>query len=416
MTPNNSFPSNQPTGQVTRTAETVEDLLLCAPSLNVRFESLDNPLPDFVNAALNVPLAVATTVANLVVLLAIRSVTSIRLPSKLLLCSLVITDLGSGFVVAPQFAAFLFLRAIYSGSVQCPLHMSLAVTGTLSTTASLLSLTAICVDRYAALFFHIKYKQIVTTRRVCTVLAFIWTFGLLLALLSVTNTKFRHAVRISVGSVSLLVISVVCMKIYRRLRAQQIQPQGPDQAQQQAGNTLNMARYRRTASAVLMVFLLFLICYLPFWSSVAVRLVIDRTALSLYLWGFSYSLVLLNSLLNPFVYCLRLPEIRTESEKQLRKLFCRSSSAQWTDGKDWNWAYSLSCYSTRVKYFMRINWAFYSWTKSGWKVNLAWHRSRIFNLSRWYRVFALFAQSLEYSVGRHTSNRTTRLALYPMRI
>ena len=51
MTPNNSFPSNQPTGQGNRTAETVEDLLLCAPFLNVRFESLDNPLPDFVNAA-----------------------------------------------------------------------------------------------------------------------------------------------------------------------------------------------------------------------------------------------------------------------------------------------------------------------------------------------------------------------------
>ena len=349
MTPNNSFPSNQPTGQGNRTAETVEDLLLCAPVLNSRFESLDNPLPDFVNAALNVPLAVATTVANLVVLLAMRRVTSIRLPSQLLLCSLVITDLGAGFVVAPQFAAFLFLRAIYSGSVQCPLYRSLAVTGTLSTNASLLSLTAISVDRYAALFFHIKYKQIVTTRRVCAVLAFIWTFGPLLAVLSFTNTTFWSAVRNSGGVVSLLVISVACIKIYRRLRAQPIQPQGPDQAQQQAGNTLNMARYRKTASVMLMVYVLFLICYLPFWCVVAVSLVIERTALSECLLDFSYSLVLLNSLLNPFVYCLRLPEIRTEVVKQLRKLFCRSSSAQWTEDKDWNSAYSLSRYSTRVE-------------------------------------------------------------------
>ena len=339
MTPNNSFPSNQPTGQGNRTAETVEDLLLCAPFPNVRFESLDNPLPDFVNAALNVPLAVATTVANLVVLLAMRRVTSIRLPSKLLLCSLVITDLGAGFVVAPQWAAFLFFRAIYSGSVQCPLYRSFAVTGTLSTIASLLSLTAICVDRYAALFFHIKYKQIVRTRRVCAVLAFIWTTGLLLSRSSVTNDKFWGAVSNSGGVVSLLVISVVCIKIYRRLRPQQIQPQAPDQAQQQAGNTLNIARYRRTASAMLMVYVLFLICYLPWLCLAVISSLIKRTALSECLWDFSYTLVLLNSLLNPFVYCLRLPEIRTESEKQLRKLFCRSSSAQWTDGKDCHWAY-----------------------------------------------------------------------------
>ena len=324
MTPNNSFPSNQPTGQGNRTAETVEDLLLCAPFPNVNVESLDNPLPYFVNAALNMPLAVA----NLVVLLAMRRVTSIRLPSKLLLCSLVITDLGAGFVVAPQFAAVLFLRAIYSGSVQCPLFKSFAVTGTLSTIASLLSLTAISVDRYAALFFHIKYKQILTTRRVCAVLAFIWTSGLLLALLSVTNTKFWSALSRSGGVVSLLVMSVSCIKIYRRLRAQQIQHQAPEQAQQQAGNTLNIARYRRTASAMLIFLVLFLICYLPFFCLAAVRSVIERTALSELLWDFSYSLVLLNSLLNPFVYCLRLPEIRTEVVKQMRKLFCRSSSAQ----------------------------------------------------------------------------------------
>ena len=328
MTPNNSFPSNQPTGQGNRTAETVEDLLLCAPFLNVRFESLDNPLPDFVNAALNVPLAVATTVANLVVLLAMRRVTSIRLPSKLLLCSLVIADIGSGLVVAPQFAAFLYLRAIYSGSVQCPLYRSFAVTGPLFTTASLLSLTVICVDRYAALFFHIKYKQIVTTRRVCAVLAFIWTFGLLLALLSVTNTTFWSAVGNSGGVVSLLVISVACIKIYRRLRAQQIQSHGRNQAQQQAGNTLNIARYRRTASAMLVVYVLFLICYLPWLCLAVISSVIERTALSECLWDFSYTLVVLNSLSNPFVYCLRLPEIRTEVEKQMRKLFCRSSSAQ----------------------------------------------------------------------------------------
>ena len=100
------------------TAETHEDLLVCLPFQNVRFESLDNSLPYFFNAALNVPLALATTFANLVVLLAMRRVTSIRLTSKLLLCSLVMTDLGAGSVVQPQFAAFLFLRT------WCRVHFS----------------------------------------------------------------------------------------------------------------------------------------------------------------------------------------------------------------------------------------------------------------------------------------------------
>ena len=110
---NSSFPSNQTTGHGDTTTKTHGDLLLCPPVPNVRFETLDSSLSCFLNAALNVPLAIATTVANLVVLLAMRRVTSIRLPSKLLLCSLVLTDLGAGSVAQPQFAAILLLRAIY---------------------------------------------------------------------------------------------------------------------------------------------------------------------------------------------------------------------------------------------------------------------------------------------------------------
>ena len=330
---------------------THEDLLLCPPFQNVNFESLDSSLPDFVNAAFNVPVAVATTVANLVVLLAMRHVTSIRLPSKLLLCSLVITDLGVGSVVAPQFAAFLFLRAIYPDTVQCPLYRSITFTGSTFIIASLSTLAAISLDRYAALFYHIKYQQIVTTRRVCAVLAFIWSLCVLMALTTLWPDNKWYAVGTSVVTVALLVISVANIKIYLRLRAQQIQPQAPDQAQQQAGNTLNMARYRRTASAMLTVYVLFLICYVPLRCLDVVGFVTKWTALLQCLWDFSYSLLLLNSLLNPLAYCLRLPEVRTEVVKQLRKLFCRSSSAQWT--QDWN--RGVLCYSTRVKYSMRTN-------------------------------------------------------------
>ena len=331
MAPNNSsFPFNQPTGQGNPTATTHEDLLLvCAPFPNVTFDSLDTSIPYFLNAALNVPLAVATTFANLVVLLAMRRVTSIRLPSKLLLCSLVLTDLGAGSVVQPQWAALLALRGTYPDLVQCPLYKSFAVTTSTLGTASILTLAAISLDRYAALFFHLKYQQIVTTRRVCAVLAFIWTLALLLALASLWDHKLWNGSVATVLAVAYLVIFVTCIKIYRRLRVQQIQPQAPDQTQQQAGNTLNMERYRRTASVIMLVFVLLLICLLPFWCLFSLRAAPGKTALTECLFQFSCTLVFLNSFLNPFVYCLRLPEIRIEVVKQLRKLLCRSNSAQW---------------------------------------------------------------------------------------
>ena len=330
MAPNNSsFPFNQPTGQGNLTATTHEDLLVCAPFSNAIFESLDTSIPYFFNAALNVPLAVATTFANLVVLLAMRRVTSIRLPSKLLLCSLVLTDLGAGSVVQPQWAALLVLWGTYPNLVQCPLYKSFVITGSTLGTALVLTLAAISLDRYAALFFHLKYQQIVTTRGVCAVLAFIWALALLLPLTSLWDHKLWHASVATVLAVAYLVIFVACIKIYRRLRVQQIQPQAPDPAQQQAGNTLNTERYRRTASVMMLVFVLLLICLLPFWCLFSLRAAPGKTALTECLFQFSCTLVFLNSFLNPFVYCLRLPEIRTEVVKQLRKLLCRSNSAHW---------------------------------------------------------------------------------------
>ena len=329
---NSSFPPNQTTGHGNTTAKTHGDLLLCPPFQNFHFERLDSSLPYFVNAALNVPLAIATTFANLVVLLAMRHVTSIRLPSKLLLCSLVLTDLGAGSVVQPQFATCLFLWAIYRDLVPCSLYKSYAATAPLFACASLLTLAAISLDRYAALFFHIKYKQIVTTRRVCAVLAFIWAFAALWPILTFVQSpdKLTFASRLvtTVFVVPLLVIVVACIKIYRRLRVQQIHPQASDQAQHQAGSTLNVARYRRTASLMVWICVLLLICYLPFLCVAAFSAASERTAVTECLFEFSFSLMLLNSFLNPFVYCFRLPDIRTEVMKQLHKLFCRSNSAQ----------------------------------------------------------------------------------------
>ena len=336
---NSSFPPNHTTGHGNTTAETHGELLLCLPDANVRFERLDSSLPYYFNAALNVPLAIATTVANLVVLLAMRRVTSIRLPSKLLLCSLVLTDLGAGSFAQPQFAAFLFLRAIYPELVPCSLHRSYVVTASMFACASLLTIAAISLDRYAALFFYLKYKQIVTARRVCAVLAVIWTYAILWALTFLPWPELWRVLSIIVVAVALFVNFVACIKIYRRVRVQQIQPQAPDQAQQQAGNTLNMARYRRTASAMMWICVLLLICYLPHLCTAAFIAGSQRKALIYCLHDFSDTLVLLNSFLNPFVYCFRLPDVRTEVMKQLNKLFCRSSSAQWTEDKHWNWAY-----------------------------------------------------------------------------
>ena len=68
--------------------------------------------------------------------------------------------------------------------------------------------------------------------------------------------------------VCFLVISVAYIRIYRGLRHQhghQVHDQAQVQAQQQAGNTLDVVRYRSSASSMLWIYSLFILCYLPYF-------------------------------------------------------------------------------------------------------------------------------------------------------
>ena len=82
----------------------------CFPYTSVYFDTVGRSAPYVVNAVLNVLLAIVTTFAIILVFSAVRHSPSIRLPSKLVLCSLVLTDVGVGLVVQPQFVTFLIAQ------------------------------------------------------------------------------------------------------------------------------------------------------------------------------------------------------------------------------------------------------------------------------------------------------------------
>ena len=303
----------------------------CYSLTSANFKTVSSTVPYAVNAALNVLLAIVAILANIMVFNAIRHSTSIRLPSKLLLCSLVLTDLGVGLVVQPQFATFLITKIKESLGISCFFIKSSALTGHTLACVSLLTMTAISLDRYIALFFHLKYHEIVTTRRVCGALAIIWLFSGFYAATRFWNKILPASISITSIFVCFVVMSVSYIKIYRGLRQQhglQVQDQAQVQDQQQTGNTLDLAKYRRSASSMLWIYGLFILCYLPFFCVHFLTSFSQHNVLFDCILEFSETCVHLNSCLNPFVYCFRLPEIRAEVRQTLRKM-CRQSPQQW---------------------------------------------------------------------------------------
>ena len=292
---------------------------LCFPYSNVYFGTVGSTVPYAVNTSLNVPLAIVATLANILVFSAVRHSPSIRLPSKLLLCSLVLTDIGVGLVVQPLFVTFLVTKVNDSLASSCLFIKSSGFAGAMLSAVSLWTMAAISLDRYIALFFHFKHHEIVTTRRVYVLLASIWSYAGFYASTWLWKPILFYPLALLNIVVCFLVISVAYIKIYRGLRHQhghQVQ----DQAQQQTGNTLDLAKYRRSASSMLWIYGLFILCYLPFLCATFVIAFLTHNAFIGCIEEFTVTIVFLNSCLNPFVYCFRLPEIRAGVLQTLRNI------------------------------------------------------------------------------------------------
>ena len=127
-----------------------------------------------------------------------------------------------------------------------------------------------------------------------------------------------------------IVASTFCyMKIYVTLRnhqtkvlqdnVQQGQPNG-------GGVSQNIARYRKTVSSALWIFITLLACYLPFDVVTPIVAItgLDNQALNLALYV-TLSLHLLNSSLNPVLYCWKIKDVRQALKDTIRKWCCFSN-------------------------------------------------------------------------------------------
>ena len=277
-----------------------------------------------------------TSFGNFVVLLAIKQLRSIRLPSKLLLCSLTAADLAVGLISYPQRVAFFTLksRQIFSPAFCLSAKLNVS-TITLFAGVSTYTMTAISIDRYAALFFRVKYKQVVTARRVCAVLVFIWALSLFTSSMTFWNYVLLEHTLISGLVVCLLATSLAYIKIYRELRRRprRIDPRAAAGGERTAAwDSFNEAKYRKTASAMLWVYALSILCSVPMFSIKLVIVNLEHTALLQCIYEAFISFLLLSSCLNPYVYCLRVPGVRARVVRLCRSFCCRQPVSADIDG------------------------------------------------------------------------------------
>ena len=282
-------------------------------------------------SALNIFLSVTATVGNVLILVALHKESSIHPPTKLLFRCLAITDLSVGLFSEPVYVVLLQKYIIpefnptivYYGN-----YLNYSSSFILCTVSVLVS-GAISVDRLLALLLGLRYRHVMTSRRVRAILACFWMTGVSLASLYFWNLRVAFSIFVAFALLVLVTSIFSYAKIYFKLRDHRLQLLVPQLRQPNRGVIpLHVTRYKKTVSSILWVQLTLAVSYVPFVIVVMFRMYggmfVNVNFVAAY--QFTITVFYLNSSLNPILYCWRIKSVRQASMETLRQLNCCKSA------------------------------------------------------------------------------------------
>lgn len=272
-----------------------------------------------VNCILNAFLSFTATALNIITLKVLRKTSPLLKPLKTILLSMTFSDLGVGLLVQPLYIAVLAQCAEHKEMIShtCKsafnniLNSSFIIAVTLFSTASFLSIIALTLDRFLAIHLHLRYQERVTHKRVIVAVILTWVYSAFVCVSLLITEKVRIIIYTILELLFVITTSLLYCKIYATVRRHrnQIQVQQVIQAEQNEELT-DRARHRKTAVGTFYLYILFLICYVPFFCiHVASVVCIESTVLSNLLY-YARTLIFLNSCLNPLIYCWKMRHIR----------------------------------------------------------------------------------------------------------
>ena len=274
-------------------------------------------------STLNILISITAFLGNALIIVALQKVSSVHSSSKLLLRCLAYTDLCVGLILQPLYITYLLST---ENSKYCYYFEPIIyVVAAVFCGVSLSTLTAISVDRLLALLLGLRYRHVVTLRRVQVLVVLFWLSNGATAMTYLYNDILTIAI-VCTWLLLCLVTSTFCYtNIYIVLNHHQTHVQVHDDDEQEdpnkAGTHINIARYKKTVSSAIWVQMALVVCYLPFGVATMVVYLSKTYPPSLALvWELTLSLVMFNSSLNPILYCWKIRGVRQAVKEIIRKL------------------------------------------------------------------------------------------------
>ena len=276
-------------------------------------------------ATLNIFLSITAVLGNALILAALHMESSLHPPSKLLFSTLSVADLCVGLIAEPAVVTeWMSLVGEQWNICEIAKDVNL-ISSYILCSLSLFTVTAISVDRLLALLLGLRYRQVVTLKRVYAIVIVFCVVSIVGSTLSFFNNLiFSLYVYIGI-CLCLGTSSFSYTKIFFTLRHRQHQIQNSVRGQPVQATPLNIAPYKKAVYGAMWVQLALIFCYVPQNLMVALTNFSTPTA-AVYLGRqVTATLIYLNSSLNPILYCWKIREVRQAVKETMRTICCSSS-------------------------------------------------------------------------------------------
>ncbi|XP_018565150.1 G-protein coupled receptor moody-like isoform X1 [Anoplophora glabripennis] len=286
-----------------------------------------------------VVIMVVGVLGNLLTLVALLRHSKLRTVAAAFIASLCISDLLFCFLVLPFSASQFFHGAWIHGDVLCVMIPTLRYG---SVGVSLLSVASISINRYILIAWPHLYQKIYSRLKVAIYISLIWIFsyGLQIPILlgkwgvygmdkklgtcSINKDEHGHSSKTAlfvIGFALPCIIIVICYaKIYWVVRQSHKKLQ-----QHNTGNKYKRSEMRIT-KMVLVIFLCFVVCYLP----ITLVKIFDQEVKQPLLHVVGYLLIYLSSCVNPVVYVTMNKQYRVAYLETLRCKYNSNLDSQQT--------------------------------------------------------------------------------------
>ena len=274
-------------------------------------------------SAVNILFSITATLGNSLILATLHKESSLHPPSKLLYRCLATTDLLVGLVTQPIYVTY-WMSVVHEHWSLCRYARDVIfILSYVLCGVSLLTTTAISVDRLLAMLLGLRYKEIVTLRRTYIILAIFWFVSLFAGLFLLLNYTITIWCSFIISLFCLVTSTASYTKIFRALSHHQAQIQDHAQQQPSQPSALNMARYRKAVYSALWVQLALVVCYVPqFTMQIVISLSAKQFPNFFIFPGMANVLLFLNSTLNLFLYCWGISEVRRAVKQTIRQAIC----------------------------------------------------------------------------------------------